>query len=374
MPPPSSPAPAPASASRPRRPLFERFPDLAASVPWLPLAELPTPVARATAIEDWLGAPVFVKRDDLASPIYGGNKVRRYEFLLADAKARGAKRIVTVGGLASTQAMATAIFGRRLGFDVTVVLFDQPVTRFAKDTIRGLVAEGAELVFGDGYLGTALRTARAWRAATDPYFILPGAMNALANIGYVDAMLELAEQVAREELPRPDWIVLPTGSSGTLAALALGAAHLGWETTIVGVRITTALACNRLTVNAILRHTDAFLAARDRRWRRVASRARYRLYGGALGAGYGHPTLEAIDGAAQSERLTGAAGEITYSGKALAGLRALLAAERASGRAAPKHVLLWNTLSTPRPVFDPTIVDPRVPSALRWVLDAKPVA
>jgi D-cysteine desulfhydrase len=347
--------------------LFEAFPDLAKTVPWLPLADVPTPVERCASIADWLGsADVWMKRDDRVSTLYGGNKVRRFEFLLADAKARKKTRLVTVGGLASTQAMATLIFGRELGFAVTLVLFDQPVTAFAKESLRGFASLGAELIYGGGYLGTAYRAYRAYQAHRDEsYFIMPGAAGPLANLGYIDAMLELAGQVERMEAPRPDVIVLPTGSSGTLAALALGAAHLGWNTEIVGVRITTALACNRWTVGEVIRRTDRYLAERDPRWTRMASRVRFQLYGDALGKGYGYPTTEAIEGAAQVEALTGASGEVTYSGKALAALRAI-------ARARPgATILLWNTLSTPRPIVNG---EPEIPRDLRWIMDEPPVA
>jgi D-cysteine desulfhydrase len=287
--------------------------------------------------------------------------------VLADAKAKGATRIVTAGGIASTQVMATALFGRELGFAVTAVLFDQPVTQFARDAVRGFVAAGAELIHGGGYVRTAWRTWRALRSDPGNYLILPGAPNPLANLGYVDAIFELAGQVERGEAPRPDVIVLPTGSSGTLAALALGCAHLGWDTEVVGIRITSALACNRVTVGLVIAATDRFLAARDPRWKRVSGRVRYRLDGSELGEGYGFPTAEAIEGAAMLERLTGARGEVTYSGKALAGLRALARSPRYAG----KTLLLWNTLSTPRP----SIADEaRVPASLRWVFDRPALA
>lgn len=339
--------------------LFDVLPDLARAVPWTPLAHVPTPVERCDAIADWLGThDVWMKRDDLISPLCGGNKVRRYEFLLADALARGARRIVTVGGLASTQAMATALFGRALGLEVRVVLFDQPVTSFARESVRGLAAAGAEIVYGGGYARAAWKT---WRAMRGPetYFIGPGAAVPLANIGYVDAMLELAAQVERGEMPRPELIVLPTGSSGTIAALALGAAHLGWDTEIIGVRITTALACNRPVVAMRVRATDRFLAERDRRWTPMRDRVRFSIFGGALGKGYGHPTPEAIEGAAQVERLTGAPGEVTYSGKALAALRAIARERRG------KASLLWNTLSTPRP----STLGAVTPPELAWMFD-----
>lgn len=310
-----------------------------------------------------------MKRDDLVSPLYGGNKVRRYEFVLADAKAKGKKRIVTVGGLASTQAMATALFGRALGFEVRIVLFDQPVTRFALDSVRGFVDAGAELIYGGGYLATAVRAYRANRRGDGNYFIMPGAAGPLANLGYLDAMLELAGQVERGEAPRPDVIVLPTGSSGTLAALALGAAHLGWDTEVIGVRITTALACNRFSVGFVVRNTDRALAARDPRWKPMRDRARWSLYGDALGPGYGHPTAEALDGAAQIEKLTGATGEVTYSGKALAALRTLVRQPRYEN----KTFLFWNTLSTARPTL-PADGSPELPASLAWMRDEPLVA
>jgi D-cysteine desulfhydrase len=336
----------------------------------MPLAHVPTAVEPCDALSAWLGrGGVFMKRDDLISPLYGGNKVRRYEFLLADAKTRGARRIVTAGGIASTQVMATALFGRALGFEVRAVLFDQPVTRFAREAVVGFAGAGAELVRGGGYAATAWRLLRAMRQGKGNYLILPGAANALANLGYVDAMLEVSDQVTRGQAPRPDVIVLPAGSSGTLAALALGCAYLGWPTQVVGVRITSAVACNRLTASMVAGSTDRFLAARDRRWKKVRGGIRLSLYGGALGAGYGHPTPEAVEGAAMVERLTGAEGEVTYSGKALAALRTL--ASMPAYR--DKTILLWNTLSTPRPA--PTAeARARVPSALEWVFENSVVA
>jgi D-cysteine desulfhydrase len=350
--------------------LFDAFPGLARNVPWIPLAHAPTAVEPCDAIASWLGRTgVFMKRDDLVSPLYGGNKVRRYEFLLADAKQRGARRLVTAGGIASTQVMATALFGRALGFEVRAVLFEQPVTAFAREALLGFVDAGAELVNGGGYAATAWRTWRATQRGDQNYLILPGAANALANLGYVDAMLELAGQVERGEAPRPDAIVVPTGSSGTLAALSLGCAHLGWDTEIVGVRITTPLACNRVSVGLVIRATDRFLAARAPGWRRASGRVRYALYGRALGAGYGHPTPEATEGAAKVKELTGAEGEVTYSGKALAALR-VLAAQPEYRR---KTILLWNTLSTARPQPPPS-ARARVPASLAWVFERRLVA
>lgn len=358
-------------APRARPLLFDALPSLAATVPFLPLASAPTTVERCAALAPWLGRDdVWMKRDDVISPVYGGNKVRRYEFVLADARARGATSLATLGGLASTQVMATARFGQALGLPVTAVLFDQPVTRFAREAILTGVAAGATLVYGGGYARSAWRFAKA-RRAPGAYAINPGAASPRANLGYVDAVLELAAQVERGQMPRPDVIVLPAGSSGTLAALALATAWLGWETEVVGVRITLRVACNALTVGFVRERTARWIASRAPEFGRALGkrRGRYRLFGAALGDGYGYPTRESVEAMDWYARLTGRSGEVTYSAKALVGLRAV-ARDPAYAK---KTVLLWQTLSDVRPVI-PEGTRERVPGELRWVFEGDVVA
>jgi D-cysteine desulfhydrase len=344
--------------------LTSEYPELGRSVPWLPLAHVPTPVEPCDAISDWLGrGGVWFKRDDLISPVYGGNKVRRYEHVLAEARARGAERLVTAGGFGSTQVLATILLGRSLGFEVSAALFDQPATRFARNAMLAGAAAGGELIHGGGYLMTAIRTALAYRRAARPYLILPGASNPMANLGYVDAMLELDQQVRRGELPRPDVILVAAGSSGTMVGLSVGAALLGWPTTIVGVRITDLIACNRATVGFLIGATARYLAKRSRGLARAARReARFELDHRAIGGGYGHPTPEAIEAVEQVQRLTGAPGEVTYTAKALVALKALCREQPTS------NILYWHTLSNTQPAADVSARD-RLPPSLRHHLE-----
>lgn len=344
--------------------LAAEYPELAASVPWLPLAHTPTPVEPCDAITGWLGrSGVWIKRDDRVSPLYGGNKVRRFEYLLADAAARGARELVTVGGLASTQVTATVLFGRAHGFGVRAVLFDQPLTPFVRRALLAGATAGGLLVHGGGYARTAWRTLGALRAADRPYFVAPGASGPIAILGYVDAMLELGEQVRRGEAPRPDVIVVPSGSGGTLAGLALGAAILGWPTRLVGVRITDLVACNRATIRLLVEATARTLSRRAPSFtRRRLPPVRFELFHGAIGEGYGHPTPEAREALPQVERLIGVPGEITYSGKGLVGLRAVAAA-------APRAtVLYWQTLSSRLPPADDEAAA-ALPEALRRIAE-----
>lgn len=166
----------------------------------------------------------------------------------------------------------------------------------------------------------------------------------MANLGYVDAMLELNEQVESGLLPRPDIIVTPAGSGGTLAGLAVGASILGWPTLLVGVRITELIACNRAAIRYRIEATARYLAKHAPLFtRRRLTEARFALHHGAAGRGYGHPTPEAVAAIPTVASLTGSPGEVTYSGKALAGLRAVAAAHPT------KTILYWHTLSSVAP-------------------------
>lgn len=327
-----------------RLPLFERFPELREAVPQRPLVHAPTPVERIAPSDYLRGESLWIKRDDLVSPLYGGNKVRRFEFLFADAEAKGRRTLVTVGGLASTQVTATILFGKALGFEVAAVFFDQPITDFLRGAIALDVAARPVLVYGGSYAGTALRTWTSYRKLDRPYFIAPGASSPLALLGYVDAMLELGEQVERGEMPRPDRIVLPAGSGGTTAALALGASILGWPTVINAVRITDAIACNSAVMRLWYERTRRYLKARSPSFARLRLAApRIEVDGRELGKGYGFETASALAAIEPIRALIGAPGEVTYSGKAVAGLR-VIAKERPG-----ETMLFWNTLSSRRP-------------------------
>jgi D-cysteine desulfhydrase len=308
----------------------------------MPLVAGPTPVELCTSIAPYLGrSDVWMKRDDRVSPVYGGNKIRRFEFLFADARDKGRRTLLTVGGLASTQVMATVLLGRAQGFDVQATLFEQPVTSFARRALLTGLSGGGRLIHGGGYVSTAYRAWKAYRQAMDPYFIFPGASSPLAILGYVDAMLELGEQVRCGQMPRPDYIVVAAGSGGTLAGLAIGTALLDWPTVPVGVRITDLIACNRPVIRFRIHETLRYLARHAPAFpKERAGRARFLLDHSAAGKGYGYVTKEGVEAIAEVERLIGVPGEVTYSGKAVAALR------RFCREHPGKTILFWNTLSS----------------------------
>jgi 1-aminocyclopropane-1-carboxylate deaminase/D-cysteine desulfhydrase-like pyridoxal-dependent ACC family enzyme len=329
--------------------LFAAYPALAKTVPWLSLGQFPTRVHRVDGLAP-AGVELWVKRDDESGAEYGGNKVRKLEFLLADARARGAKRLCTLGGIGSHHVLATALYGKRAGFDVEAVVFPQPMTEHVREQLLVDLAVGAELVPTRGYAGVPLRV---WQRRAQPgtQWIAAGGSSPVGTLGYVSGGLELVQQIARGELPRPDVVYVALGSCGTAAGLVIGLSELGGEVELVAVRVTDRLVANARKTRRLMDRTltllraDLALAggparlglARDaNRWARPRLRVEHGYFGGA----YGRET----DAAAAAVRDAAAAGlrlETTYTGKTMA---ALLADARA-GRLDGKRVLYWHTYS-----------------------------
>ena len=171
-----------ASQRHAQLPLFEAFPGLAETVAWTPLGHYPTPLERIRLQPaDGAERAILVKRDDRTGEPYGGNKVRKLEFILAAAQAAGATRLITAGAAGSHHALATAIYGRALGFAVTLVLFPQRVTDHVRDVLRMDYASGAELRWTPRMEGVpfALMRAKRAHAAEQPYVIAPGGSDPL---------------------------------------------------------------------------------------------------------------------------------------------------------------------------------------------------
>ncbi len=284
---------------------------------------------------------LFVKRDDLTSPRYGGNKVRKFEYLLADARRRGARALVTVGGIGSNQGLAAAMHGTALGFAVELSLSWQPVTDTVRLAVRGMVATGARIRYAGGPVGMFANAAAAVyarrRAGERPYYIPFGATNSLASAGYVAAALELAAQIRAGEVPEPDRLFVPAGTCGTAAGLLVGCRMAGLRTRVTAVRVVERPLANTLLLLWRARRVAALLARLDPTVPRVRIERRdVDLVGDFVGPGYGAPTHEAeqaLAWAAPRLRL-----ETTYSAKALA---ACLAWSR--DRAREETGLFWNT-------------------------------
>jgi D-cysteine desulfhydrase len=310
--------------------LHERFPALAGTLPHLALSERPTPV------RELAGLGVWVKEDgSFGSGGWGGNKVRKLEWLIPDARRRGRRSILTFGGLGTNWGLATALYAREYGLETALALVDQPVDAHVSAQLARLDASGARIY----RTRTKSRTvamlpwllARNARGGRPPYLLPAGGSSPVGVLGYVEAALEIASQVEAGSLPEPAHVVVPVGTGGTAAGLALGFQLAGLRTRVVGVVVNDQLRLDATVVPRLARRTAKLLERRGARLGEVRlGPDLLELTRDQIGPGYGHPTEAAARAAVRAgeDRL---ALDPVYTAKAMAGLLALRTAGRLGG-------------------------------------------
>jgi D-cysteine desulfhydrase len=304
--------------------LHQRFPGLAESLPHLALSERPTPV------RELAGLGIWVKEDgSFGSGGWGGNKVRKLEWLIPDARRRGRRSILTFGGLGTNWGLATALYAREHGLETALALVDQPIDDHVRAQLVRLEASGARI----HRTHTKARTvavlpwllARNARGGHLPYLLPAGGSSPVGALGYVEAGLEIAAQVEDGSLPEPAHVVVPVGTGGTAAGLALGLRLAGRRTRVVGVVVNDQLRLDPPVLTRLARRTAALLERRGARFGPLLLEpGMLDLTRDQIGAGYGHPTEAARRAAAlaREERLSL---DPVYTAKAMAGLLALRA-------------------------------------------------
>lgn len=198
-----------------------------------------------------LAPGLWVKRDDLSALPFGGNKVRALEFLLGGV--RPGEEVLTVGGVGSTHALATAMYAAALGARTTVIRWPQVMHARAAE-VDARIREGAT-VHDAAWVGTAYARAALLRAMDPIRWIPAGGTTPLGILGHVESALELAGQVAAGVLPAPARVVLPLGSGGTAAGLVLGFALAGLDTEVVGVQVVPRVVARRGRVRRLVGRT-----------------------------------------------------------------------------------------------------------------------
>jgi 1-aminocyclopropane-1-carboxylate deaminase/D-cysteine desulfhydrase-like pyridoxal-dependent ACC family enzyme len=298
------------------------------------LGRYPTPVERVDALST-SESDFWVKRDDLTHAVYGGNKVRKLERIIAEAKARGATRLVTIGAAGSHHVLATTYFGRCAGLEVEAVLVPQPSTPHVLDVLRADVALGLHAFPVRSWSAAPL--AIGLRIAAGAWPVTVGGSNVSGAMGYVDAGHELAAQVQRGDLPEPDVCVVALGSGGTAAGLAAGFAAARLKTYVVGVCVSSPQWVLRLA-SLLLARACARRAGVDVTF--ASMRSRLRVDGRFLGPGYGHVTATGNDATVLARDAAGLTLDPTYTAKTFASALWHVRARRA------RHVLYWHTLSS----------------------------
>ncbi len=355
--------------SAPTPALFRHHPRLAERLPHRPFLAGPTPV-EPLEIPGLPAGRVFVKRDEASSPLYGGNKPRKLEFVIGDALARGSRRLLTTGGLGTHHGLATTILARESGLATTLVLVDQPVTEEVEESLLLFAAYGAELRYGRNVPGAARECvavlARGWLRGERTRLVPTGGSGALGNLGLVSAGFEIADQVRAGELPEPASVYVAVGTGGTQAGLVVGLRLAGLATRVVGVLVTDILPPSSARIARAAGATLARLRAADPSLPVPSlGPAEFPLLRDQLGPGYG-ATTPAAEAARAAAHAAGLELETTYTAKCLAEVLARARSDALGGG----PVLFWNTFNgvdvkarAPRPL-DPAALPPVIRARL----------
>ncbi len=221
-------------------PLFEHYPVLQTRIPYVQLAQLPTPITRCCAMQQDLHCPaIFIKRDDATGScgLYGGNKVRKLEFLLGDALQRGARKIITFGCVGTNHGLATACYSKKLGLDCLLMLKHQPNSPIVRQNLLLDHYFKAEIAVYNNDAERMEALNLFLETDADSYFFPTGGSVPLGVLGYVNAALEFKKQIEDAVMPEPDYIYMPIGSCGTVAGLLLGFRLVGIKSKIVAVAV-----------------------------------------------------------------------------------------------------------------------------------------
>lgn len=295
--------------------------------PRVSLGHLPTPLEPLRRLSQELGGPpVWIKRDDCTGLATGGNKVRKLEFLMGEALQQGADTIVCFGALQSNHVRQTAAAAARLGLACHAVLTDVVRYREPAYEVSGnvLLDEllGAEVhVVEDApaalrVAGEIVETLR--RKGRVHYSIPVGGSSAVGALGYVECAIELARQ-ADELGIQIGALVNAISSAGTQAGLVAGLAALGREIPVWGFNVYSSdPAAQRAELRQLCAEVCAKLGTP------AVEASRLQVSNEFLGKSYGDPTREAVEALRLVARLEGILLDPVYSGKAMAGLIAMI--------------------------------------------------
>jgi len=338
-----------------------RYPRLGDALDRVRLAELPTPVAQGVLRVNGFERQVWIKEDDLTGVPYGGNKLRKLEYLFRPPMAKGRERIATFGAAGSHHALATALYANKLGFASTVFLAHQRRTASVPATLNMHIRNGSEIVYFGGSHVQRMTILRQHLWGRNAWVVPTGGSSWLGTVGFVNAGLELAAQISAGQLPTPGRIYVATGTMSTAAGLGLGLALAGVVTEVHAVRVSEPAYARQEVIDRLSHKTCYMLNRIDPGFPSdLHVRSRIVLRHEFFGSGYAHSTPAVDEAIGHASSDLGIELEATYTGKAMAALIDDLRSGAASG---PQ--LFWNTYhSAPLPVPSDAPLDrSRLPDA-----------
>ncbi len=286
------------------------------------ITHAPTPLEFAPRLSDELGCHLLIKRDDCTGLAGGGNKVRKLEYLLADAQNQGADTLITIGGLQSNHARQTAAMAAKFGLNCELVLEDIQGTpkkdyyhngNVLLDNLFG--ANIHKLDIGqdcDIYAENLFKKLISHRRR--PYLIPVGGSNVIGSYGYIRCANEILEQIAYQNI-KIDQIVLATGSAGTQAGLLAGMIAANSNIPVLGICVSKSTQEQAILVEALLRKILVSLGLNP-----DLAKDKVKCNGNYVGGGYGIVTDGMVSAVKRCSKLEGLLLDPVYSGKAMSGL------------------------------------------------------
>ena len=286
--------------------------------PRLEFIGAPTPLEYLPRFSDYLGREIYIKRDDVTPMALGGNKLRKLEFLAADALREGADTLITAGAIQSNHVRQTAAVAAKLGLHC-VALLENPIGTRAENYLTNgnrllLDLFNAQIEMCDALTDPVAQLSelatRIEAQGFRPYVIPVGGSNALGALGYVESALEIAQQC--EGAVELSSIVVASGSAGTHAGLAVGLEQLMPEAELIGVTVSRKRDEQKPKVVALQQAIARELE--------VNATADIVLWDDYFAPGYGTPNEEGIEAIKLLASLEGILLDPVYTGKAMAGL------------------------------------------------------
>ena len=294
-----------------------------ARFPRVRLFPAPTPLERLDNLSRHLGGPeIWIKRDDCTVVATGGNKVRKLEWLIGEARAQGATHVVTQGAVQSNHVRQTAAVARRFGM-TCIALLEHRIETNDRDYLNS----GNVLL--DKLFGCAIEyrpagldmnaeaeaKGAALRASGETVYVIPGGgSNRVGALGYVSCAQELMQQADEMGL-RIDQVVTATGSAGTHAGLVVGLQGMNADVPVLGIGVRLPRPQQEANVHRLAEATADYVGVRGGIPREsVVANCDY------VGAGYGIPTVGMAEAVQMLAREEGILLDPVYSGKAMAGL------------------------------------------------------
>jgi 1-aminocyclopropane-1-carboxylate deaminase/D-cysteine desulfhydrase-like pyridoxal-dependent ACC family enzyme len=307
-----------------------------AAVERVPLIGRSTPVEEMSRLRAAIGGGprLLVKRDDAIPFGFGGNKTRKLELVAAEALAAGSDTLVTVGGVQSNHARATAATAAKLGLHCVLIANGvKPATPRANALLDELLGAEIEYIPSRNERASAIEGAvrRLTREGRKPYAVPLGASTPLGALGYVRAVGELLTQTEP-----PDVIIHATSSAGTQAGLVAGCALNGLRTNVMGVSADDPADEIARKVRELVAGVAVLLGASTD----ALADAPVSIDATFVGDGYGIPTPASLEAQGMAARTEALFVDNTYTAKALAALIAYVREGRFRDR---ETVLFWHT-------------------------------